>query len=46
MRLGGQTQHKFIPLGKTNLSPARETLKNAVDVAGGYNFSYLEKLLS
>ena len=28
---GGPTQHKFILLSKTNLSPAQETLKNAAD---------------
>ena len=27
----GPTQHKFILLSKTNLSPAQETLKNAAD---------------
>jgi hypothetical protein len=33
MRLGGQTQHKFILLSKTNLSPSQEALKNATGVA-------------
>ena len=28
---GGPAQHKFILLSKTDLSPARETLKNAAD---------------
>jgi hypothetical protein len=28
---GAPTQHKFILLSKTNLSPAQETLKNAAD---------------
>ena len=27
----GPTQHKFILLSKTNLSPAQETLENAAD---------------
>ena len=28
---GSPTQHKFILLSKTDLSPAQETLKNAAD---------------
>jgi len=31
MQLRGPTQHKFILLSKTNLSPVQETLKNAAD---------------
>jgi hypothetical protein len=30
---GSQTQHKFLLISKTNLSPAQETLKNTADVA-------------